>query len=98
MNMLVGCGLMLESDVLAIPCHACLQGVFTVSARTGVVSVAAALDFESVPVYNLTIQATDATYPLRTAAGSVLITVLDVNDNDPVFAASEPTEDGCYVP
>ena len=65
-------------------------GLFAVSPRTGVVSVAAALDFEELQAHNLSIQATDATWPLRSAAGTVIITVTDVNDNDPVFAAGAP--------
>ncbi|XP_030055623.1 protocadherin-16 [Microcaecilia unicolor] len=47
------------------------------------------LDFETMPLYNLTIAASDRGMPQRSATVPVLITVLDVNDNPPVFPRSE---------
>uniref|UniRef100_A0A8C8AD23 Protocadherin-16 n=1 Tax=Otus sunia TaxID=257818 RepID=A0A8C8AD23_9STRI len=47
------------------------------------------LDFEAIPVYNLTVAASDRGLPQRSATVPVLITVRDVNDNPPVFARAE---------
>ncbi|NWU73275.1 PCD16 protein, partial [Pterocles burchelli] len=47
------------------------------------------LDFEAIPVYNLTVAASDRGVPQRSATVPVLITVQDVNDNPPVFARAE---------
>uniref|UniRef100_A0A8B9EFI6 Cadherin domain-containing protein n=1 Tax=Anser cygnoides TaxID=8845 RepID=A0A8B9EFI6_ANSCY len=47
------------------------------------------LDFEAIPVYNLTVAASDRGLPQRSATVPVLITVQDVNDNPPVFARAE---------
>ncbi|XP_067889067.1 protocadherin-16-like [Heterodontus francisci] len=44
-----------------------------------------ALDFETVPIYNLTISASDRGVPQRSAIVSAIITIQDVNDNAPVF-------------
>ncbi|XP_019384093.1 PREDICTED: protocadherin-16, partial [Crocodylus porosus] len=47
------------------------------------------LDFEATPLYNLTVAASDRGLPQRSIAVPVLVTVLDVNDNPPVFARAE---------
>ncbi|XP_029457597.1 protocadherin-16-like [Rhinatrema bivittatum] len=47
------------------------------------------LDFEMIPLYNLTIAASDRGMPQRSTTVPVVITVLDVNDNPPVFPRSE---------
>ncbi|KFO24716.1 Protocadherin-16 [Fukomys damarensis] len=43
------------------------------------------LDFESLTQYNLTVAAVDRGQPPRSSAVPVTVTVLDVNDNPPVF-------------
>lgn len=43
------------------------------------------LDFESLTQYNLTVAAADRGQPPRSSAVPVTVTVLDVNDNPPVF-------------
>uniref|UniRef100_A0A8C3S749 Cadherin domain-containing protein n=1 Tax=Chelydra serpentina TaxID=8475 RepID=A0A8C3S749_CHESE len=57
----------------------------TVTSQTG----HRALDFEAVPFYNLTVAALDRGVPQRSATVPVLVAVLDVNDNPPVFARAE---------
>lgn len=52
---------------------------------TGAITVAGALDREDVASYNLTITATDGGEPPLSATATVSITILDVNDNAPVF-------------
>ncbi|NXK83062.1 PCD16 protein, partial [Amazona guildingii] len=47
------------------------------------------LDFEAIPVYNLTVAASDRGLPQRSTTVPVLITVQDVNDNPPVFTRAE---------
>uniref|UniRef100_A0ACB8FH05 Uncharacterized protein n=1 Tax=Sphaerodactylus townsendi TaxID=933632 RepID=A0ACB8FH05_9SAUR len=59
------------------------------------------LDFEAVEVYNLSVAVTDRGVPQRSAVVPVVLTVLDTNDNPPVFgrpsyhmAVSESTVPG----
>uniref|UniRef100_A0A8C4SW14 Protocadherin-16 n=1 Tax=Erpetoichthys calabaricus TaxID=27687 RepID=A0A8C4SW14_ERPCA len=47
------------------------------------------LDFETVPWYNLTIVASDHGVPQRSSSVPVIINVMDVNDNPPVFGHTE---------
>ncbi|XP_069737774.1 protocadherin-16 [Phaenicophaeus curvirostris] len=47
------------------------------------------LDFEAVALYNLTVSASDRGQPPLSAAVPVLVTVLDVDDNPPVFSRAE---------
>ncbi|XP_058040716.1 protocadherin-16 isoform X4 [Ahaetulla prasina] len=46
------------------------------------------LDFESVALYNLTVAVADRGVPQHSAIVPVVLTVLDVNDNPPVFGRS----------
>lgn len=43
------------------------------------------LDFEAVQIYNLTVAVSDRGVPQHSAAVPIVLTVLDVNDNPPVF-------------
>ncbi|NXT97574.1 FAT4 protein, partial [Buphagus erythrorhynchus] len=49
------------------------------------IKVAAALDRERIPAYNLTVLATDLGSPPLSSVARVNVTILDVNDNSPVF-------------
>ncbi|XP_066594153.1 protein dachsous [Prorops nasuta] len=64
-----------------------LQGptTFRINPNTGWISLAQQLDRESIDRFLLTILATDNGSPAATASTSVLVTVLDDNDNDPRF-------------
>lgn len=64
-----------------------LQGstAFLISPNTGWIYLAQSLDRESVDRLALTVLATDNGSPAATASASVLVTVLDDNDNDPRF-------------
>uniref|UniRef100_A0AAV2J7I2 Uncharacterized protein n=1 Tax=Knipowitschia caucasica TaxID=637954 RepID=A0AAV2J7I2_KNICA len=64
------------------------DGVFDVDKAVGTIVIARPLDAEQRSFYNLTVTASDGT---NTAATQVHITVLDNNDNTPVF--SQPTYD-----
>ncbi|KAJ8667841.1 hypothetical protein QAD02_009504, partial [Eretmocerus hayati] len=59
---------------------------FSIDPKTGVISIAEQLDYERAKDYLLTIQAIDGGVPPLTNHASVNITVLDSNDNAPVFA------------
>ncbi|KAJ8688394.1 hypothetical protein QAD02_024189 [Eretmocerus hayati] len=54
-----------------------------------IVRVNGRLDREEIPVYNLTIVATDKGTPPRSATAYLVIHVNDVNDHEPVFQQSE---------
>ena len=58
---------------------------FVVNETTGVLLLAHALDREDTDVYSFDIIATDSGTPERRATTSVLVRVMDVNDNSPVF-------------
>ncbi|XP_076296271.1 dachsous cadherin-related 1 [Lasioglossum baleicum] len=64
-----------------------LQGstAFRISPNTGWIYLAQALDRETLDRHTLTVLATDNGSPAATASASVLVTVLDDNDNDPRF-------------
>ncbi|KAG8275345.1 beta-catenin binding [Homalodisca vitripennis] len=59
-----------------------IGGVFAVDSQTGDVSLAAKLDYESKKIYELRLSVTDEESMSYT---SLRVTVLDVNDNPPVF-------------
>ncbi|XP_041349525.1 cadherin-23-like [Gigantopelta aegis] len=59
-------------------------GHFQLDSATGVITVKAALDFESNPLYTLVVEATDKGSPALTGTSTVSITVTNTNDNTPV--------------
>jgi len=61
------------------------SGAFRISPNTGWIYLAQNLDRETLDRHALTVLATDNGSPAATASASVLITVLDDNDNDPRF-------------
>uniref|UniRef100_A0A1A7YN13 Cadherin 7, type 2 n=1 Tax=Iconisemion striatum TaxID=60296 RepID=A0A1A7YN13_9TELE len=68
-----------------------LERFFNVDALSGVISTAKPLDREVNSVHNLTICATESQDPAQIGKGIALITVLDINDNAPVFAIEYDT-------
>ncbi|KAJ7311916.1 hypothetical protein JRQ81_006236, partial [Phrynocephalus forsythii] len=62
-------------------------GQFAVD-QDGHVTVSKALDWEMAQEYGLVIQASDQGIPARTGSVTILIDLLDVNDNSPRFEAS----------
>ncbi|KAM6972795.1 protocadherin Fat 1a [Aplochiton taeniatus] len=66
------------------------DGYFSVDERTGVVSLERPLDREAQAVYELKARATDQGSPRRLSSlCQVLVSVLDINDNPPVFEHRE---------
>ncbi|KAM4555445.1 protocadherin Fat 2 isoform 1-T1 [Odontesthes bonariensis] len=59
---------------------------FSIHPRSGEISVRTALDREQIPHYSLTVQAADEGTPPLSSAVLIAITVIDVNDNPPVFS------------
>lgn len=63
------------------------EGVFSIHSRTGVLYTARHLDAESKNLYTLTVSAVEhgkPSYSMQTSA-KVIVNVLDINDNDPMF-------------
>ena len=58
---------------------------FNIDQTTGVVTLAKTLDRETTPRYNLVIRATDGGEPSKQNETTVIINIVDVNDNPPVF-------------
>ncbi|XP_038820726.1 protocadherin-16-like [Salvelinus namaycush] len=55
----------------------------------GTLLLAEVLDFEAVPLYNLTVVVSDRGVPQRSSSVAAVITVGDVNDNPPAFGRAE---------
>ena len=77
---------------------------FAVDSATGQVSLVGSLDRETVPEYTLTLLAADGGKPSLNATALLKITILDNNDNVPVFDQSatvfdvmETTQVGTYI-
>ncbi|XP_046394946.1 protocadherin-like wing polarity protein stan isoform X2 [Ischnura elegans] len=68
------------------------QSMFSLDARSGVVTTTTKLDRETVNVHYFQITATDDSFPPQTGTTTLQINVLDVNDHPPVFEALEGYE------
>nr|XP_057914890.1 protocadherin Fat 2 [Doryrhamphus excisus] len=62
---------------------------FAIHPRSGEITVCAGLDREELPHYSLTVQAADEGHPPLSSAVLVSVTVVDVNDNPPLFSRVE---------
>ncbi|KAM9622277.1 protocadherin Fat 1 [Trichechus inunguis] len=66
------------------------DGQFSIHEVSGIIQLEKPLDRELQAVYTLTLKAVDQGLPRRlTATGSVVVSVLDINDNPPVFEYRE---------
>uniref|UniRef100_A0A671PKX5 Cadherin-7-like n=1 Tax=Sinocyclocheilus anshuiensis TaxID=1608454 RepID=A0A671PKX5_9TELE len=68
-----------------------LERFFNIESTTGVISTAKPLDREVNAVHNITILAIESLDPSQVGKGVALITVMDINDNAPVFAIEYET-------
>ncbi|KAK0133503.1 Protocadherin-16 [Merluccius polli] len=57
----------------------------------GTLLLAEGLDFETTPLYNLTVVVSDRGVPQKSSSVAVVITIGDVNDNPPVFSRADYT-------
>ncbi|XP_054639199.1 protocadherin-16-like [Dunckerocampus dactyliophorus] len=57
----------------------------------GTLLLAEGVDFESKPLYNLTVVVSDRGVPQKSSSVAAVITISDVNDNPPVFSRAEYT-------
>ncbi|KAG9344076.1 hypothetical protein JZ751_012556 [Albula glossodonta] len=64
------------------------EGLFTLEENTGLLFLAGALDYESAVSHTLMVQATDNGLPSLSSTQTFTISVLDVNDQAPVFEHS----------
>nr|XP_004554058.2 cadherin EGF LAG seven-pass G-type receptor 3 isoform X2 [Maylandia zebra] len=64
-------------------------GDFTIEPKSGIVRNSRRLDRENVPFYELTAYAVDRGVPSQQTPVHIQVTVLDVNDNAPVFPADD---------
>ncbi|XP_015253021.1 PREDICTED: cadherin EGF LAG seven-pass G-type receptor 1 isoform X2 [Cyprinodon variegatus] len=66
-----------------------IKGQFYINSPTGVIEVINSLDYEDVREYNLRIKAQDGGRPpLINSTGLVVVQVVDVNDNAPIFVST----------
>lgn len=61
------------------------KGAFALDSLTGQLTVKTQLDRETVPEYKIKVLAKDQGSPPKSSTATVILDVLDVNDNDPVF-------------
>ncbi|XP_067849588.1 protocadherin Fat 4 [Heptranchias perlo] len=64
------------------------KSAFSIDSQTGQVSVAAELDRESIPVYNLSVLAVDSGVPSATGSTYLLVNLEDINDNGPTLTST----------
>nr|XP_006005223.1 PREDICTED: protocadherin-20 [Latimeria chalumnae] len=62
-----------------------VASVFTLDAKTGVLTVSMSLDREKKEKYKFSVKAVDSGVPPRESVATVILTVLDKNDNSPRF-------------
>ena len=67
------------------------DGLFAIDADTGIISIIAALDYETAEEHILVVKAEDKGVEAGTATAEVMIAVSDVNDNAPMFEAAAIT-------
>ena len=80
-------------DLTPLPPHQTTPLPFTIDSMTGEISVAegAEIDFETVTEYSLEVLATDSGEPPLTASADVLISVVNLNDEPPIFTQNQYT-------
>ncbi|XP_050303550.1 protein dachsous [Anthonomus grandis grandis] len=61
---------------------------FQIDARSGLITTRAHVDCETEPLPQLTVIATDNGFPPLSSSATVLVTIHDVNDNEPIFDQS----------
>lgn len=61
------------------------EGTFEIDPESGEIYTNARLDREEIPTYELTVEALDQGTPQLTGTATILVTVLDKNDNPPRF-------------
>ncbi|XP_061163889.1 protocadherin Fat 4-like [Saccostrea echinata] len=71
------------------------EGLFQINSENGVISVAQALDYETLDIHLLNISARDSGLHYREATAILTVQLIDVNDNPPLFPQSH--YDG-YIP
>lgn len=65
-------------------------GLFSIEESSGIISLERSLDKQTKAMHVLRVRATDQGFPYRLSSlGSVVVTVLDANDNPPVFELRE---------
>ena len=81
-----------DSDVLGEVSYSITSGNsnnnFAINSTSGTITVNGEIDREAINEYTLTIRAQDGGNPARSDISTVLITVNDINDNNPVFQQS----------
>ena len=65
-------------------------GQFTILADYGIIKTSTILDREVRSLYNMVVQVVDKGTPALTATTTTTLSILDVNDNNPVFTAFGP--------
>ena len=65
---------------------------FHINPETGRIETLVSLDYDTVPVHNLMVLATDMGNPSKSTSATVSISVIDVNDNPPRFSLSQEYE------
>src|SRR4051812_1291251 len=60
--------------------------LFSIDNKTGEVKVKGRLDYERQPAYNVTVVAVDSGVPQLSATATIMVSLVNDNDNDPVFA------------
>ncbi|CAG9836975.1 unnamed protein product [Diabrotica balteata] len=62
---------------------------FQINNGTGIVQIKKKIDYEKIKILNFTIVAFDSGVPQLNATATVLVKVININDNDPIFTEKE---------
>ena len=67
------------------------QRLFSINSTTGEIFTSNSIDFEMLPLHTLSVMAEDSGSPRRSNTTFVIITIIDTNDNPPVFNPGQAT-------
>ncbi|XP_064181973.1 protocadherin gamma-C5-like isoform X3 [Anguilla rostrata] len=66
--------------------------LFSVDSKTGEIRVDGQVDYEMAEVYHISVQARDRGTPAMEGSGSIIVSIIDVNDNSPELTITSLTD------
>ncbi|KAJ8246897.1 hypothetical protein GJAV_G00256570 [Gymnothorax javanicus] len=66
--------------------------LFSMDSKTGEIRVVGEVDYEMADVYHISVQARDRGTPAMEGSGSIIVSIIDVNDNSPELTITSLTE------
>jgi protocadherin Fat 4 len=81
----------IDSGLNGVIRYSIVSGItnFQINSKSGVITTLSYFDREIISSYSITVQATDQGSPSQSSTATVLIAILDENDNEPVFPSQQ---------